>query len=40
MKKKLYKIEEEINRLCILNKLIKLKKQDYLSISIYKSNYI
>ena len=38
MKKKLYKNEEDINRLCILKKLIKLKKQDYLSIlSIYLS---
>ena len=35
MKKKLYKNEEEINRLCILKKLIKLKKQDYLSIYVY-----
>ena len=34
MKKKFYKNEKEINRLCILKKLIKLKKQDYLSINL------
>ena len=32
MKKKLYKNEEEINRLCVLKKLIKLEKQAYQSI--------
>ena len=34
MKKKLYKNEKEINRLCILKKLIKPKKQNYLSMYI------
>ena len=40
MKKKLYKNEEEINSLFIKKKLIKLKKQDYLSINLSIYVYI
>ena len=42
MKKKLYKNKKEINRFCILKKLIKPKKKNYLSINLsyYVSLYI
>ena len=39
MKKKLYTNEEEINRFCILQKWIKLKKQDF-NLSIYVYVYL
>ena len=40
IKKKLNIIDEEISRLCILKKMIKLKKQDYLYLSKFRKEYL